>query len=77
MSDPRECVRGRTPRGSGRVGIYRRRRPECTVLYEVLRQDLETWLSRAAQRRERNDKRAPGRRRYCTGRAALMAGVLI
>jgi hypothetical protein len=47
MSQSGECARGRTPRGSGRVGIYRRRRPECTVLYEAVRQDLETWLARS------------------------------
>jgi hypothetical protein len=35
--------------GAARAGVYRRRRPECTVLYEVVRQDLETWLARSRE----------------------------
>ena len=49
MSGSRECLRGRTPRGSNRIGVYRRRRPERTVLYEAVRQDLETWLARSRE----------------------------
>jgi len=49
MSDPRDCVRGRTAHGSERVGVYRRRCPERTVLYEAVRQDLETWLARSRE----------------------------
>ena len=49
MSESRECTRGGTLRAAGRVGVYRRRRPECTVLYEAVRQDLETWLARSRE----------------------------
>jgi len=43
----REYLRGRTPRGSSRVGVYRR--PERTVLYEAVRHELETWLARSRE----------------------------
>ena len=49
MSDPGGCVRRRMPGGATRAGVYRRRRPECTVLYEAVRQDLETWLARSRE----------------------------
>jgi len=49
MSDSGECLRRRTPGGSSRVGVYRRRRPERSVLYEAVRQDLETWLARSRE----------------------------
>ncbi len=49
MSDPGGCVRRGMLGGAARAGVYRRRRPECTVLYEAVRQDLETWLARSRE----------------------------
>ena len=49
MSQSRECTRGSMPGAAARVGVYRRRRPECTVLYEAVRQELETWLARSRE----------------------------
>lgn len=43
MPPPPACA------GADRTAVYRRRRPERTVLYQVVQDHLESWLARRGE----------------------------
>ncbi len=55
MSNMRTGARSEPARDGRRTGVYRRRRPERTVLYQVVQHNLESWLAQLRETDPDND----------------------